>query len=177
MKRILAILLSTTLLVPTTLFSHSTKEAGIDAVANHLTKKVGDYENSLGGEGSLAKIAIHAGIGCSAASAKGKDCGSGALGAGLAELQSEWLGSNGEGETFDDIALQYSALAAAVLTGVDAGVAIASAKRVDEFNRRLHKSESKALEKEQKGASEQEKQELLAAACRFDTMCRRRIQE
>ena len=148
-----------------TAWEDNAKQAGIDALSNHLTKKVGDYENSLGGEGSLAKIAIHAGIGCSAASAKGKDCGSGALGAGLAELQSEWLGSNGEGETFDDIALQYSALAAAVLTGVDAGVAIASAKRVDEFNRRLHKSESKALEKEQKGDSEQEKQELLAAAC------------
>ena len=166
MKQILAIFLSTAFLVPTTLFPHNAKEAGIDAVANHLTKKVGDYENSLGGEGSLAKIAIHAGIGCSAASAKGKDCGSGALGAGLAELQSEWLGSNGEGETFDDLTLQYSALAAAVLTGVDAEVAIASAKRVDEFNRRLHKSERKALKKELEGAKTQEERDaLIAVAC------------
>ena len=87
------------------------------------TKAVGDYEGNLGGEGSIVKTGVHAGIACLATNAKDGDCASGALGGAVAEQMAGWLGSNGKGKVFDETALKYATLATSILAGAkDANV-------------------------------------------------------
>ncbi len=156
--------------------SRSTSEPTGDAIPHPQPNCVCDLRNTGGVAGfgsdhgwSVSKANMrslaHAGVGCGTASANGGDCGSGALGSGLAELGSDWLNGNTLGATGDNLALQYGGLVASLITGADANDVIAGANRVDSYNRRLHPKEAKALKEAQENAEQDEKNLLKAIAC------------
>nr|VFK66583.1 MAG: Haemagluttinin repeat-containing protein [Candidatus Kentron sp. UNK]VFK69922.1 MAG: Haemagluttinin repeat-containing protein [Candidatus Kentron sp. UNK] len=150
------------------------KTGMVDLAGSKLTEKVGDMGESLGGDGSLGKILLHAGVGCGTAAGKGGSCASGALGSAVAEQLSGTLGSNGLAEKEDKLILDLATIGAATVTGLDGEAALDSAVMTDTYNRRLHQDEAKVLEKElekleKQGLAEQErdknKADLMASAC------------
>jgi len=120
------------------------KTAVIDATAQTLTSGIGDW----GKDALLEKTLAHAAVQCLTAEARGKDCGSGALGGATAELLSSTLGKLDE-RTREAGYQQSAGSSIAGITGMlvtkaaggDSMTGLNAAQMVDYYNRQLHLTE------------------------------------
>ena len=116
--------------------SETAKTALISALAQTLTSEIGDWGKS--DSARIAKTIAHAVVQCAAASVQGKDCGSAALGAVVAEALSTQLDkmddrtkAAGYEQSLGSSIAGMGAMLAAGLTGKDALTALNSAQMVE----------------------------------------------
>lgn len=123
--------------------SETAKTALINSLAQSLTSSIGDWGKS--DSALIAKTIAHAVVQCATASVQGKDCGSAALGAAVAEALSPMLDrmdastkAAGYEQSLGSSIAGMGAMLAAGLTGKDALTALNSAQMVEYYNRQLH---------------------------------------
>ena len=153
--------------------------ANVGAEVGALTANtVGDYSDTLGGNGSLEKSLVHGVTQAGVAKLSGGDAKA-ALTAGITtELLSGWMGNQfkdttgtaeglaNEKDKQAKLARVLGSLAGAIATNTAEGAnsGATTGETIDRYNRQLHPDEQDALDKLADGDKEK-KRRLLAAAC------------
>ena len=155
-------------------FKDSFMASAASSVGSNFNKAVGDWAQQNGfTAGDFSKILLHAGIGAAQAGLTKQNVAAGAIGGATAELLSP-INDSLEKTTGNKLAGELLTVGASIganqllnpnanfssnLTAANQGL------QTDRFNRQLHRDETLALNRLQKGKSAEERQRLSDAAC------------
>jgi len=132
------------------------KNAGIDVISALTANAIGASYKTEGGwlndQYVLHKL-THAALGCASASAKGQDCGSGALGGVTGEVFAQLIGGTGDGsqlspEKQGSVAFytQLATAGVATLSGAELNTALATSQNAVQNNYLSHKENQDRLD-------------------------------